>query len=280
MSMLAMDVLPEPSAPRSAGRRLPLLVAVIVVLIAAVGGLMVVRSSSAAPANAATVVRATAAHAQAAGSSSVDITMTIRTAGRTVTANGTGAFDYRRRAGMLDLQVPNFGDMQEVLTPKAIYVRMPDGLSNALAPGGKPWFELRFSALKAQGIDVNKLMSASPTGDPSSMLRTLANAVGIRRVGGATVDGVHATHYAAATSMLDLLRAEGLPETSLQGSTQFGASVIHFDVWVDKTGLARRLQMQMSMGSLGSMNAQMDFANFGEPVTVVVPPQAIVTDIS
>ena len=54
-------------------------------------------------------------------------------AGRKVAESGSGAFDYRRRVGRLAMTMDGLGGMQEILTPDAIYLRMPDSVSGVLA---------------------------------------------------------------------------------------------------------------------------------------------------
>ena len=278
-------MLPEVTQNRTRPRRtwLPA-VAAVAVFVAVGGGYVALNGSSggASYVNAAAVVHGTSARATQVGTSSLDLTMTMTVAGHKVTATGDGAFDYRKHRGRIDINMAGFGTMQEVVTRKAIFMRMPDAMAGVLAPGGKPWLELRFSAFKAAGLDMSKLMNSNPTADPASMMKVLSMATDIKPTGTDPIDGVATTRYSATSTVADMLAAEGLSSAvdTSKLPAALGQSQIHFDVWVDKSGLARQLAMTMNMADLGTMNMTMHLYGFGDPVTVIVPPTSVVTDIS
>jgi len=278
------DVLPASTAAKARRPWLPVLSAVAVLgaivaaLVLVVGG----GSGSSSVGDAAAVVHAAGARATQAGSSSIDLQMTIKSGGHSETATGTGAFDYRRRLGQMSLDMDGLGQIQEVLTPSAFYMRFPDRLAGVFGDATKPWVKIRFSALKAGGVDLSKMFNANPSGDPSQMLQMLSKTTGIRQVGSDVVRGVKTAHYAGTSTMADMLHAEGLT-----GAVDFSKlpagmaqSQIHLDVWVDKTGLARRMSVAADMALYGSMKMTMDLYDFGKPVSVTVPPASIVNDIS
>jgi hypothetical protein len=279
------DVLP--STQPSRGRTwLPVVSVLSVLAIVAVALLLVVGRQSAGSASvtdAAALVHAASGRAARAGSSDVIINMTVKAAGHTVTATGGGSFDYRRRVGQMHIDMAGLGQMQEIVTPTAIYMRLPDSMGGALGTGTRPWLMIRFSEFKRYGIDYTKLMNNSGGSDPSSMLRVLSQASGVRRTGSATIDGVHTTKFSASGRLLDLVRAQG------EGSgvdlsklpPQMADTSVHYDVWLDKTGLPRRMTMKMSGGAFagGAMDMTMDFLHYGAPVSVTVPPPSVVTDM-
>lgn len=284
---MTFSVLPEQAQTRTPQRRSWLPAVVAAAVLAAVGGGYVAVSGGGSPAgtsyvNAAAIVHGTAARATQVGTSSLDLTMTMSVQGHDVTATGDGAFDYRNGRGRIDLDMAGLGNMQEIITKHALYMRMPDGLGGGVLTGGKPWMKLRFSAFKAAGVDVSKLMSSNPTANPASMLRTLGSSTGIKQTGSETIDGVATTRYSATSSVSDLMRAGGLTDTvdTSKLPSGFTDSQIHFDVWVDTTGLPRRMTMTMDLAGMGTMNMTMHFYGFGEPVTVLVPPKSVVADIS
>jgi hypothetical protein len=277
------DVLPASAAAKARRPWVPVLSAVAVLAaIAAALVLVVGGGGSSSVGDAAAVVHAASTRAAKAGSSSIDLQMTIKSGGHKETATGSGAFDYRRRLGQMALDMSGMGQMQEVVTPTAFYMRVPAGMAGVLGDATKPWVEIRYSAMKAAGVDFNKLMNANPGTDPSSMLQLLSKSTGIRQVGNGTVRGVKTTHYAGTSTMLDMIRAEGMSGAVDLSKLPAGVenSQIHLDVWVDKTGLARRVSMAMDMALYGSMTMSMDLYDFGKPVSVTVPPASIVTDIS
>lgn len=275
-----MDILPQQAPARDARRRVPFGGAVVAVVVLVASLLVLLGGSGGSVADAATVVRAAGARAAQAGSASVDLQMKMAVAGHDITATGGGAFDFRRRTGQLSLDMPGFGEMQEVVTSKALYLRMPDALTARMGTA-KPWMEMRWAALNSPGIDLSKMMSSNPSADPTSMLKTLSDATAVHRDGSATVRGVHTTHYSGSATMLDLARAEGMNGVD---PTQLPSSVanakIRFDVWLDARGLTRRMSMHMAMGDVGTMTMTMELYDFGKPVTVIPPPPSIVTDLS
>lgn len=252
----------------------------VLAVIAVVAFVVLGGPSGPASADAATIVRATSSRAASVGSSNISIDMTMSVAGHTVHATGAGGFDYRHRTGSFSLTMPGVGNMQEVVTKRAMYIRMPDALAGAL--GGRPWMELRFSAMKSAGVDMSKLMSANPSGDPASMLRMLSKVQNVKQDGTENVRGVATTRYAVDATMLDMMRAQGVGN-SIDLSKMppgFADSRLHMVVSVDKTGLPRRMRMSMDLAGMGSLDMTMDLFDFGAPIGVTVPPKSIVTDIS
>ena len=286
---MTFTVLPEAPQTRTPRRRSWLPAVSAVAVLAAVGGGYVAlggkgSTTGTSYVNAAAIVHGTSARAAQVGTSSLDLTMTMTVDGHDVTATGDGAFDYRKHRGRIDLNMAGIGEMQEVVTRHAIYMRMPDAMAGALATatGGKPWLEIRFSALKSAGLDMNKLLNSNPTTDPASMLKMLGTSTEIKQTGTETIDGTPTTRYSATSTVGDLLRAEGMShvvDTSALPA-EMSSSQIHFDVWVDHTGLPRRLTMTMDLAGMGTMSMTMHFYGFGDPVTVIVPPKSIVADMS
>ena len=284
------NVLP-PAQPARSRPWLPVAsVAAVLAVVAAALFLAVGRpSGGTALVDAATLVHAASGKAKQAGSSDVDIAMTITVQGHTITATGGGSFDYRRQLGQMHLDMSgmgmgSIGQIQEILTPKAIYMRMPDSMTGAMGLGGRPWFMIRFADFKKFGVDYTKLMNQNGGSDPSSMLRMLSSATEIHRDGTATIDGVRTTKYTAGGSFLDLVRAEGvgsaIDESKLPPGT--ANTQVHYAVWLDKDGLPRRMQMKMSGGAFagGVMDMTMTFRDYGTKVSVTVPPASLVTDMA
>jgi hypothetical protein len=235
-------------------------------------------------ADAATLVHTASDKAVQAGSSDVVLTMTVKAAGRTVTATGGGSFDYRRRLGQMHIDMAGFGQLQEIMTPTAMYMRLPDSVSGALGSSGRPWLMMRFSEFKKFGVDYAKLMNQGNGSDPSSMLRVLGRATEIHRSGDATIDGVRTTKYTGSASFLDLVRAEGMDSAVDLSKLPAGTanSRLDFGVWLDKAGLPSRMQMKMGGAAFegGGLDMTMTFLNYGTAVSVSVPPASVVTDMS
>ena len=276
-----MSVLPSETAPRRRPRWLPFVGGGAVVAVSAVVALVVLGGSSGSVADAATIVRATSARAASLGSSKVALDMTMSISGHTVHATGGGGFDYRRRVGFMSFDMAGLGSMSEVVTRKALYIRLPDALAGAMG-SSRPWMEMRLSAMKGARVDFAKLMNTNPTGDPAAMLRMLSTAHLGRTDGTEDVRGVHTTRYSVDATMLDMMRAEGLTGAIDPSKLPPGTADtrMHVVVSVDKSGLARRMRMSMDLPGAGSMSMTMDMFDFGAPVEVMVPPRSVVTDIT
>lgn len=279
------DVLPAAQPSRSrpwlpVASAAVVLVVVAAALFLAVGG----PSGGSSLVDAATLVHAASGKAAQAGSSDVVLTMTVKASGHTITATGGGSFDYRHRLGQMHIEMANFGQMQEIMTPTAMYMRLPDAMSGMLGSSGRPWLVMRYSELKKFGVDYAKLMNQGSGGDPSSMLRMLGRATQIHRAGTSTVDGLPTTKYTGSASFADLLRAEGMDSAIDLSKMPPGTAdtTLDFAVWLDKAGLPRRMQMKMGGDAFegGSMDMTITFLHYGTKVSVTVPPASIVTDMS
>jgi hypothetical protein len=284
---VTFTILPETAQTQTPRRRSWLPAVAAVDVLAAVGGGYVALNGNSASSgtsyiNAAAVVHGASARAEQVGTASLDLSMTMKVEGHDVTATGDGAFDFRKQRGRIDINMAGLGSMQEVITRPALYLRMPDAMAGVMAPGGKPWLEIRFSALKAAGVDMSKLMNTNPTTNPASMLKMLGTSTGISQSGTETIDGVPTTRYSATSTFGDLLKAEGMSDAvdTSKLPSSFNDSRLHFDVWVDHSGLPRRLTMDMDLAGMGTMAMTMHFYGFGDPVTVLVPPKSVVSDIS
>ena len=279
------DVLPDATPVRSrswlpAASALGVLAVVAVALLLVLGG----GSGGAGVVDAAALVHAASGKATNAGSSDVSLTMTIKASGHTITATGGGSFDYRRHLGQMHIEMAGFGQLQEVVSPTSLYMRLPDSMSGVLGPSDRPWLLMSYAAFKRNGVDFTKLMNQGSGSDPASMLRMLSSAAQVRRTGTATIDGIHTTGYSASGTLLDFVRAQGMQ--SAVDLSKFppamANTVVRYDVWLDKAGLPRRMTMRMSGGAFegGGMDMTMDFLHYGTPVTVTVPPASLVTDMS
>lgn len=278
------DVLPDATPARSRSW-LPVTSAVGVLAVVAAALFLVLGrgSGGASVADAAALVHAASGRAMTAGTSDVSLTMTINASGHTITATGGGSFDYRRHLGQMHIEMAGFGQLQEVIAPAGIYMRLPDSMSGALGSSGRPWLLMSYADFKRNGVDFAKMMNQGSGNDPSSMLRMLSSAAQVQRTGTATIDGVHTTEYSASGTMLDFVRAQGAhsPVDLSKLPPEMGGTVLHYDVWLDKTGLPRRMAMTMSGGAFagGGMKMTIDFLHYGTPVTVTVPPASLVTDM-
>jgi hypothetical protein len=157
-------------------------------------------------------------------------------------------------------------------------------MSGVLGSSGRPWLMMRYSEFKKFGVDYAKLMNQGSGSDPSSMLRVLGRATQIHRGGTSTIDGARTTKYTGSASFLDLVRAEGMDSAVDLSKLPAGTAdtKLDFAVWLDKGGLARRMQMKMGGAAFdgGSMDMSMRFLHYGTPVSVSPPPASVVSDMA
>jgi hypothetical protein len=125
-------------------------------------------------------------------------------------------------------------------------------------------------------VSPNSLRSFSPPGgytliDPQVIFRVMADSRSpVTRVGRGRVHGVEATQYRLSTSFKAFLAAE--QGHSLANSHGSGGMTT-LDVWLDARGRPVRVRgTLLSMSEHAKMTTGVDFAGYGEPVTVRPPP--------
>lgn len=218
------------------------------------------------------LVSSAADAAAAAKTARISGEMDIAVAGRNITAPISGAIDFQNQAA--DLKVDLSG-MAGGLMSGAMEIRMVDGsmymnMGALLGPRassllhGRDWIGIDLKAMGAQ---------AGGTQNPADMLQSLRGAGDVELVGHSRIDGVEVDHYRAD---IDLQKAIAkLPEKyraqAEQGMKMFGGS-FPADVWIDHDGLPRRFAVDIDLGSKGSLKEQVDYTDYGAPVTVVAPP--------
>jgi hypothetical protein len=281
------DLLPT-DVPVPRRRRRPLLAGVgaAVAAAAVVGGLLVGGSghhaAHLAGADIAALARGAEGKRVALKSSKVDFTMTMTVKGHDLSGGGTGAFDYVNRDGELAMTIEPIGTLNEIMTPDAMYLQLPESERAAVAAetGGRSWLEISFAAIAKQtGVDLSALMQQQGGQDPASSLRLLAQAGSFHLVGTEPVRGVMTTHYSGT---VDLAAAMRQKSTDLAATNRvlkdYSSTHVPVDVWLDADGVPRRMTQTLSMKTPGTMTMSMEFYDFGAPVSVVAPPANDVYD--
>jgi hypothetical protein len=169
------------------------------------------------------------------------------------------------------------GPMRELLTPRAIYMRIPQ----LAAQTGKPWAVMRLADIKqASGIDLEAMLSQAEQMQPAQYLAQLAAAGDVRVVGHEAVRGVPTTHYAGHVPIETALarydsdvRAQLAPVMRSAGFT--GTTI---DAWVDGQGQVRRVASSTT-GGRGSVAMHIDVLGYDVPVDVRPPPAGQVVDL-
>lgn len=189
---------------------------------------------------------------------------------------GTGGYDYVKRIGRLEVQVPpgaaTTGKIVEVVLPGTVYLQN----SGAKVPEGK-WVKL-----DVRQLPDGNLVSGGAT-DPATAAGALRGAQKADAVGTETVDGVPLHHYRGT---LDLAKAAdatgGRGGDGLRvGAQTFTAKEVPYDAWLDDQGrLHKVVEVFTFAGVAGSKEAKdqvkvtstTSLTDFGKPVEAAEPP--------
>jgi hypothetical protein len=192
--------------------------------------------------------------------------------------------------------VPDFGDpsawkIDAVQDGGVVYIRLP-AMSSRL-PAGKSWVRTDLDeAARSQGFDFSQLQDLTGGNDPRKLLDLLRAASGeIETVGTENLRGVSTTHYRAMLSLADYEKLvppekrEELRSTVREMLEQTGVDEIPVDVWLDGSGLVRKLEMSFAVtqpGTTKETEAGLTFElwDYGERVEIDLPPADQVVDQS
>ncbi|MFJ2868621.1 hypothetical protein [Kitasatospora sp. NPDC087314] len=188
---------------------------------------------------------------------------------------GTGGYDYVKRIGRLEVQVPpgaaTTGKIVEVVLPGTVYLQN----SGAKVPEGK-WVKL-----DVRQLPDGNLVSGGAT-DPATAAGALRGAQKADAVGTETVDGVSLHHYRGT---LDLAKAAdatgGRGGDGLRmGAQTFTVKEVPYDAWLDDQGrLHKVVEVFTFAGVAGSKEAKdqvkvtstTSLTDFGKPVEAAEP---------
>jgi Predicted periplasmic protein (DUF2092) len=157
---------------------------------------------------------------------------------------GSGDFDNASHRGSFHLDVSGYGSIDAVVDGTSAYVKAP--FLASFLPAGKTWLKLNARRAAFKVVPQN----------PKQALARLKKLAHVRVVGDETIDGVDTTHY--------------------HGAGPHGH--VTFDVWVGKgDGYVRRIHAAES-GKKRSGDLTVSFSQFGEPVSITVPPASDTVD--
>lgn len=244
-------------------------------------------------------ITAASARINDAGTARVEMQMSIEAAGQSMDIAGQGAMDMEAQISHMTvtmdsddpaMPMADLGEIEMVTDGLKVYTKYPPEVMASL-PGNKPWALIDMQAVgESQGMDFAAMAQTSGS-DPSQMLQYLNGVSGdVETVGREEIRGVTATHYKAT---IDLTKVPGQAPADIREAVrtsikamqkQFGKADLPVEVWIGEDGFVRR--MTMSMHSEGGKQGPFDMAmsiemyDFGEAVTVEVPPASEVTDLT
>jgi hypothetical protein len=168
------------------------------------------------------------------------------------------------------------------------YVRFP-ALDDQL-PEGKSWIRAK-EGEKAGGFELEQFDQFAQS-DPRELLESLrAVTSDVEVVGTESLRGTEVTHYRAVIEPKDLAakapagQREQTESLVDEITSQSGLEAVPVDVWIDATGLVRKLAMTFSATDPASSHkseASMAFElwDYNEPVEIDLPPASEVVDAS
>lgn len=190
---------------------------------------------------------------------------------------------------------PDFGDpsqwqLESIQDGDVMYMRLP-AVSGEL-PDGKTWVrvDLRKDG-ESKGFDFSELEQFT-NNDPRKALDFLRAASGeIETVGSETLRGTLTTHYRATVDLREYERLVPASEREKAGSMfgdlvdESGVAEVPVDVWLDESGLVRKLAMTVTAtepGSTETAEAAVSFElwDYGEDVEIELPSADEVVDES
>jgi hypothetical protein len=203
-------------------------------------------------------------------------------------------------AGMAGEGAPDldFGDadawkIEAVQDGTVVYMRFP-AVAEEL-PDGKSWVRLdpTTTTTEGQSFDFDfEQFEQFTSNDPRELLDVLEAVSGeVETVGTEELRGVATTHYRATVDLANyerlVLAGEREQLRSMLGDLIDGAGVseMPFDVWLDETGLVRKLALtftQTQPGTTDTAEASMAFElyDYGADVEIDLPPASQVVDAS
>jgi hypothetical protein len=180
--------------------------------------------------------------------------------------------------------MPEGLEMEMILDGSTMYMRMP-GLRGASA-FPTPWISMDLDAVVPGMEDFTSF--AEGQNDPSNAFGYLQGVRDAEVVGTETVHGFETTHYRGTLDLAEALkqlprdmRADFGRETA-ELRRELGSLTMPFDVWLDDDGLVRRMKLTIeAAGARGfTMSMTVDITEYGNDVTLPIPPEEKVTDLT
>ena len=261
-------------------------------------------------------VEGTPAGMRAAASATIEhrpsrftMTMTMTTAGRTVTLPADGQFDVADHVTAMHMDMSQFvgelapdrsipedvasslADLHAVLSGTTLYLRFPS-LAQAIGRDAQ-WIKMDVARTNQALADLLGSQGL-PGDDPTAFVRFLAGTKDVQRIGTEDAGGTSTTHFRGTYTMRGALASAPADQRdALQRViNSFGASEavldvpIPFDAWVDDDGLMRRMHTRVDASRLGTNRAagdvevELELSGFGEAVHLDVPSDQETVDVS
>lgn len=232
------------------------------------------------------------------GVSSLRFSMTVKlqvpTVATPVAIKASGAIDSAAGRMRLTMNLPRVDGLTGDQGPSGRMTIVEDGLVMYMSgraflgalPGGKTWARLDLSrAANAMGLNLSGLTSGQT--DPRTSLAQLREAGNVVKIGQQPVRGVATTRYNVLLDLrkgldkLDGSRRESM-EQLVDRLEASGGRYVPTDAWIDADGYLRRVRMAIPnyLGSGSSFSLTMDLFGFGDRVSIELPQEWQVADLT
>ncbi|AUG79053.1 hypothetical protein CFP65_4302 [Kitasatospora sp. MMS16-BH015] len=227
-----------------------------------------------------TAVRSAADITGRTGSVHAATELTTESGSKKAAFTGTGGYDYVKRIGKLEVDVPpgaaTTGKIAEVVLPGIVYLQNSGAQnSGTKIPEGK-WVKL-----DVRQLPDGNLVSSGAT-DPASATGALRGALKAELVGPETVGGEELKHYRGT---LDLAKAAeatgGRGADGLRMAAQtFVVKEVPYEVWLDGQGRVHKLVEDFAFAGVAGSKDPKDqvkvvstvtLSEFGKPVDAAEP---------
>ena len=234
----------------------------------------------------------------ASGQFSFTFTLSGGGNGSDIAVSGTGGFDTKHKVSVVNV---NLGALSQLLAgasggatipqtlnvvavKNTVYVRIPSVA--AQIKKGAQW--LKFDSASVQkSVSKNVKTPTTTTTDPKQALKVLTGSISVHKTGSKTVRGSSTTHYVVAVDITKVVN--GLVDAKDRASTlkslkTAGIKSLNFDVFVDRSGLVRRIagglkNLKVQKGSPPlSLVLSADLFGFGHTVKATAPPASKTAD--
>jgi hypothetical protein len=251
-----------------------------------------------------------AARSASAGSAAFTLSVTAGSPGiQSTLISGAGSIDLVSHVDRMAASIPMASSVlggptsaTVVTDGNGVYLQVP---ALSVVTGGRSWLEASTSAASSSGS-----LALAALGDPSRLLGALGSVNGsVTKVGTPRLDGVNTTEYQSSVSLADLVA--GLAHRTRPGATSstasevadaLGAPTVPVTVWVGADGRVRQLSVSLDLSHptvsgvlhsldpslLGSdpagagpdLTVTVGLSSYGGPVSVSVPPEAQVVNLT
>jgi hypothetical protein len=184
------------------------------------------------------VVAAAAGRTLSEKNAGVTVSVPVFQEGQLANVNGEGALDFT--ASRMKLIVPNAQRAEERQFGRKLYVLLPEQAGPAL--GGKKWVSVDLDAAQSKSPDPFNLYAF----DPKQIVATATTIRDAKLLGQEPVRDANTTHFAGVIDPARLGSAGLEPAFAAQFRKATNGRPTPADVWLDDTGLVRRMTITLA----------------------------------